>query len=62
MSSIVASLNEQMVRMLRAIGYDVRFCRGQAVPLRLARHQYLDLLRWLGCVRDGRNHPFSGMC
>src|ERR1700730_13515488 len=51
-------LNEQMVRMLRAIGYDVRFCRGQGQYLYdWHGHQYLDLLSGWGVFAIGRNHP-----
>jgi len=51
-------LNEQMVRVLRAIGYDVRFTRGQGQYLYDWRgHQYLDLLSGWGVFALGRNHP-----
>jgi ornithine--oxo-acid transaminase len=51
-------LNEQMVRMLRAIGYDVRFCRGQGQYLYdWHGHQYLDMLSGWGVFAIGRNHP-----
>jgi ornithine--oxo-acid transaminase len=51
-------LNEQMVRVLRTIGYDVRFCRGQGQYLYDWRgHQYLDLLSGFGVFALGRNHP-----
>src|SRR6516165_10794374 len=51
-------LNEQMVRVLRTIGYDVRFCRGQG-PYLYDRQgmQYLDLLSGFGVFAVGRNHP-----
>src|SRR5215470_13847704 len=51
-------LNEQMVRVLRAIGYDVRFCRGQGQYLYdWHGHQYLDLLSGWGVFALGRNDP-----
>ena len=51
-------LNEQMVRVLKAIGYDVGFCRGAGQYLydRDGR-QYLDLLSGFGVFAIGRNHP-----
>ncbi|WP_199708200.1 aspartate aminotransferase family protein [Teichococcus wenyumeiae] len=50
-------LNEQMVRMLKAIGYDVGFKRGQG-PYLYDREdqQYLDLLSGFGVFALGRNH------
>ena len=51
-------MNEQMVRVLRAIGYDVGFCRGQGQYLYdRAGSQYLDLLSGFGVFAIGRNHP-----
>jgi ornithine--oxo-acid transaminase len=51
-------LNEQMVRVLRAIGYDVGFCRGQGQYLYDRNGaQYLDLLSGFGVFAIGRNHP-----
>jgi ornithine--oxo-acid transaminase len=51
-------LNEQMVRMLRTIGYDVRFCRGEGAYLYDAGGtRYLDLLSGFGVFALGRNHP-----
>src|SRR5215469_13800016 len=51
-------LNEQMVRVLRTIGYDVSFCRGQGPYLYDRRGaQYLDLLSGFGVFAIGRNHP-----
>src|SRR5262249_26486015 len=51
-------LTEQMVRLLRAIGYDVRFTRAQGQYLYDWRgHQYLDLLSGWGVFALGRNHP-----
>lgn len=51
-------LNEQMVRMLRTIGYDVRFCRGEGAYLYDASGtRYLDLLSGFGVFALGRNHP-----
>jgi ornithine--oxo-acid transaminase len=51
-------LNEQMVRVLRAIGYDVGFCRGQGQYLYDREGtKYLDLLAGFGVFAMGRNHP-----
>jgi ornithine--oxo-acid transaminase len=51
-------LNEQMVRVLRTIGYDVGFCRGQGQYLfDRADVRYLDLLSGFGMFAIGRNHP-----
>jgi ornithine--oxo-acid transaminase len=51
-------LNEQMVRVLRTIGYDVRFCRGQGAYLYDREGaRYLDLLSGFGVFALGRNHP-----
>ncbi len=51
-------LNEQMVRILRAIGYDVGFTRaaGQYLYDRDGI-KYLDLLSGYGVFAMGRNHP-----
>src|SRR5256884_3160584 len=51
-------LNEQMVRVLRTIGYDVRFCKGQGQYLFDHNdNRYLDLLSGYGVFAVGRNHP-----
>jgi ornithine--oxo-acid transaminase len=52
------SLNEQLVRVLKTIGYDVGFQRGQG-PYLFDRHgdKYLDLLSGFGVFAVGRNHP-----
>ena len=51
-------LNEQMVRVLRTIGYDVRFCKGRGQYLYdHAGNRYLDLLSGFGTFAIGRNHP-----
>ncbi len=51
-------LNEQMVRVLKTIGYDARFCRAQGPYLYDRRgEQYLDLLSGWGVFALGRNHP-----
>jgi ornithine--oxo-acid transaminase len=51
-------LNEQMVRVLRTIGYDVRFQRGKGQYLfDSAGARYLDLLSGFGVFGVGRNHP-----
>jgi ornithine--oxo-acid transaminase len=51
-------LNEQLVRVLKTIGYDVGFVRGQGQYLfdREGR-RYLDLLGGWGAFALGRNHP-----
>ena len=51
-------LSEQMVRMLKTIGYDVGFCRGEG-PYLYDRQgtRYLDLLSGFGVFALGRNHP-----
>lgn len=51
-------LDEQMVRILRMIGYDVGFCRGEGQYL-FDREgtRYLDLLGGFGVFAIGRNHP-----
>ena len=51
-------LNEQMVRVLRTIGYDVRFRRGKGQYLfDQDDARYLDLLSGFGVFGIGRNHP-----
>src|SRR5262245_8034486 len=51
-------LNEQMVRVLRTIGYDVGFCRGSGQYLYdRTGARYLDLLSGFGVFAIGRNHP-----
>src|SRR5256714_15373335 len=51
-------LNEQMVRVLRTIGYDVGFCKGRAQYLYGRKDErYLDLLSGFGVFAIGRNHP-----
>jgi ornithine--oxo-acid transaminase len=51
-------LNEQMVRVLRTIGYDVRFQRGKGQYLfDCSGERYLDLLSGFGVFGIGRNHP-----
>jgi ornithine--oxo-acid transaminase len=51
-------LNEQMVRVLKAIGYDVGFCRGKGQYLYdRDGNRYLDLLSGFGVFAIGRNHP-----
>ncbi|KIZ42033.1 MULTISPECIES: aminobacteriohopanetriol synthase HpnO [Rhodopseudomonas] len=51
-------LNEQLVRVLKTIGYDVGFQRGQG-PYLFDRDgaRYLDLLSGFGVFAIGRNHP-----
>jgi ornithine--oxo-acid transaminase len=54
----VRHLNEQMVRVLRTIGFDVGFCRGEGQYLfDRAGARYLDLLSGFGVFAIGRNHP-----
>src|SRR5437762_13004861 len=51
-------LNEQLVRVLRTIGFDVGFKRGQGQYLYdRADQRYLDLLSGFGVFAIGRNHP-----
>src|SRR5436853_763468 len=51
-------LNEQMVRVLRTIGYEVGFCKGQGQYLYDRKgERYLDLLSGYGVFAIGRNHP-----
>ncbi len=51
-------LNEQMVRVLKTIGYDVGFVRGQGQYLfDRGGARYLDLLSGFGVFALGRNHP-----
>jgi len=51
-------LNEQMVRVLKAIGCDVGFCRGKGQYLYdRDGKRYLDLLSGFGVFALGRNHP-----
>src|SRR6059058_577978 len=51
-------LNEQMVRVLKTIGYDVGFCRGAGQYLYDRDGvRYLDLLSGFGVFAIGRNHP-----
>jgi ornithine--oxo-acid transaminase len=51
-------LNEQMVRVLRTIGYDVGFCKGRGQYLYDRKGaKYLDLLSGFGVFALGRNHP-----
>jgi len=51
-------LNEQLVRVLKTIGYDVGFQRGQGQYLYdRDGSRYLDLLSGFGVFAVGRNHP-----
>jgi ornithine--oxo-acid transaminase len=51
-------LNQQMVRVLKAIGFDVGFCRGEGQYLYDREgSRYLDLLSGFGVFAIGRNHP-----
>src|SRR5262245_22340628 len=51
-------LNEQLVRVLKTVGFDVGFCRGEGQYL-FDRHgtRYLDLMSGWGVFALGRNHP-----
>ena len=51
-------LNEQLVRVLKTIGYDVGFQKGQGQYLFDRQGaRYLDLLSGFGVFAIGRNHP-----
>lgn len=51
-------LNEQLVRVLKTIGFDVGFKRGKGQYLYDRKDQrYLDLLSGFGVFAIGRNHP-----
>lgn len=51
-------LNEQLVRVLKTIGYDVGFQKGEGQYLYdRAGDRYLDLLSGFGVFAIGRNHP-----
>src|ERR1700727_1493485 len=51
-------LNEQLVRILKTIGYDVGFQKGQGAYLYDCEGvRYLDLLSGFGVFAIGRNHP-----
>ena len=51
-------LNEQLVRVLKTIGYDVGFQKGQGQYLYdRGGARYLDLLSGFGVFAIGRNHP-----
>src|SRR5258705_3456156 len=52
------NLNEQLVRVLKTIGYDVGFQKGQGQYLYdRDGARYLDLLSGFGVFAIGRNHP-----
>jgi ornithine--oxo-acid transaminase len=54
----IRHLDEQMVKVLRTIGYDVGFCRGNGQYLYDREGTcYLDLLSGFGVFAIGRNHP-----
>ncbi len=51
-------LNSQLVRVLKTIGYDVDYVRGEGPYLfDAAGNRYLDLLSGFGVFAMGRNHP-----
>ncbi len=51
-------LNPQLVRVLKTLGYDVGFTRGEGAYLYdAAGRRYLDLLSGFGVFAVGRNHP-----
>jgi ornithine--oxo-acid transaminase len=50
--------NNQLVRMLKAVDFDVGFCRGKGQYLYDGNGtRYLDLLSGFGVFAIGRNHP-----
>jgi len=50
--------NQQLMRMLKTVGFDVGFCRGEAQYLYDRNGaRYLDLLSGFGVFAIGRNHP-----
>ncbi|HKA75221.1 MAG TPA: aminotransferase class III-fold pyridoxal phosphate-dependent enzyme, partial [Xanthobacteraceae bacterium] len=51
-------LNEQLVRVLKTVGFDVGFCQGDGQYL-IDRQgtRYLDLMSGWGVFALGRNHP-----
>jgi ornithine--oxo-acid transaminase len=54
----IKHLDEQMVKILKTIGYDVGFCRGRGQYLYDREGaRYLDLLSGFGVFAIGRNHP-----
>jgi ornithine--oxo-acid transaminase len=51
-------LNAQLVRVLKTLGYDVNFTRGEGPHLYdVQGRRYLDLLSGFGVFALGRNHP-----
>ncbi|MFL4983913.1 MAG: aspartate aminotransferase family protein [Xanthobacteraceae bacterium] len=51
-------LNEQLVRVLKTVGFDVGFCRGEGQYLYDRQGtRYLDLMSGWGVFGLGRNHP-----
>jgi ornithine--oxo-acid transaminase len=51
-------LNAQLVRVLKTLGYDVNFVRGEGPHLYdVQNRRYLDLLSGFGVFALGRNHP-----
>lgn len=51
-------LNIQLVRVLKTLGYDVNFVRGEGAHLYDVKgRRYLDLLSGFGVFALGRNHP-----
>jgi len=51
-------LNEQLVRVLKTVGFDVGFCRGEGQYLYDRQGaRYLDLMSGWGVFAIGRNHP-----
>src|SRR5271154_62694 len=51
-------LNDMMVRVLKTIGFDVRFVSGKGAYLEdSSGARYLDLLSGFGVFQIGRNHP-----
>src|SRR5262249_20925424 len=51
-------LNEQLVRVVKTVGFDVGFCRGEGQYLFDRQGtRYLDLMSGWGVFALGRNHP-----
>src|SRR5262245_39368430 len=54
----IRHVDEQMVKLLKTIGYDVGFCKGSGQYLYDRKgDRYLDLLSGFGVFALGRNHP-----
>src|SRR5262245_4055419 len=54
----IRHVDEQMVKLLKTIGYDVGFCKGSGQYLYDRKgDRYLDMLSGFGVFAIGRNHP-----